>query len=618
MSPINKEQLYSEETFIHFCERDEFSGRKLPRRVSKEFLLAAEKDGLIVPLLIEKGKRKKEDGTDEEVDIRYYSPFQIFLVAGLINNEIDGDELRSPDNWDWYKEKGTRYITWGDGSSSWVEHYKAKRSDEPQPMEYNIFAIADDFHKVIHLIHGLKAEDRYERIGENRRLFTRAPLLAYNLDSIEKSYVDQYGLNPVRLKRVIAAVGSLATGMDPLERWFNYIQRHSRTRRDQLKGLASVAQDLYGFCDIAYEIMEKGYAEKLPPLLDFLHPDIKPYLMERAEYASGEDIKAISAAFNKVRDWIKGNADLIEELRPAIEREKLDDALSKIEVRINDYEKRYGDRRYVGSTRRFKPEDKKLEELDDYTKYWAQNLFQQRLKIDEKKGKVSEKDQKEILAYEIAFSIERTLDDIGRSVSNIAHQIAEATWPLHYKAEREKELSHVPALKEFGEKVPRTDPEYARKHHEFWTKGMKEYEKPHQERLDRLDRVRSELHGIGGQTRLAFCAACRKNPVQLHYAHLDRQISHEAVCDECLESEKKKAMSGTAEERKKMKYAEWLCDYCGAKVLLKFAVGNTISVTTQNNVPIQLSLEYGRLDLQAKCPDCGETSDRPIDWGWIS
>jgi DNA-directed RNA polymerase subunit RPC12/RpoP len=77
-------------------------------------------------------------------------------------------------------------------------------------------------------------------------------------------------------------------------------------------------------------------------------------------------------------------------------------------------------------------------------------------------------------------------------------------------------------------------------------------------------------------------------------------------------------MSGSAEDRKKMKYAEWHCDYCGTKVLLKFAVGNTISVTTLNDVPIQVTLKYGQMELQAQCPKCKETSERPIDWGWLA
>lgn len=621
MPPIKKETLYSEDIFLRFCARDEFDGEKLGKNATMDLLKAAEKDELIAPLLVEKVKRKKDDGSEEEIDIRYYSPFQIFLVAALIHNDIDEGELRSPDHKEWYKERGTRYITWGNGSSSWVEHYKAKRGEDPETMEHNIFSVADDFHKVVKLIHGLSPEDRYEYMHDNRRLFTRAPILTYNLDSVREdkaAYLEAYGINQSRLKRTIANVGSIATRMDPLERWFPYIQKHSRVRKDKLKGLAAVAQDLYGFCDIGYNLMEIAYGEKLPPLLDFLHPDIRPYMMEKAEYAGGEDIQAIKTAFQKLVEWAQKNKDLIDELAPTIEYEKLDTTLTKVGDNIKDYQERYGDVRYVGSTRRIKPETKKLTDLDEQTKKWAESLTKQHIDIEEKERKLTGDDRDLILAREIAFAIERRLGDVGRAVSDIAYRLAEATWPLTHKTEREKEMAKMPALEEFNKSIDRTDAEYERKYHEFWRKGLKEYEKPYQEKIDYLDNTRNELHKIGGETRLVFCAACRKNPVQLHYAHLDQQVSNEAVCDGCIEIEKKKAISGTAEERKRMKYAEWFCDYCGKKVLLKFAIGNTISVTTLNQVPIQMSLRYGRMDLQAKCPECEETSERPIDWGWIS
>jgi len=619
MPPVKKETLYSEDYFLRFCARDEFDGLKLGKDASAEFLRAAEKDGLIVPLFVEKGKRKTEGGSEEEIDIRYYSPFQIFLVAAFINNDIDEGVLCSPDNKEWHKERGTRYIAWGTGSSSWVEHFAPKRNEEPQPMEHNIFSIADDFHKVAKLIHGLFPEDRFEYMNDNRRMFTGAPVLAYNLDPVREgkaAYIEQYDLNQNRLKRIIASVGSIATRMDPLERWFPYIQKHSRVRKDQLKGPAAIAQDLY---DIGYDLMEIAYGEKLPQLLDLLHPDIKPYMMDRAEYASGEDIKAITAAFDKLQKWIKKNGDLIEDLKPAIEREKLDQAIVEIKTRIADYDKRYGDRRYVGSTRRRVAETMKLDELDIETRKWAENLFQQTVKIEEEREKVSEEDKALILAHEISFAIERGLDHLGRAVSDIPYKMAEATWPLDHKTKYEMEMTHMPALKEFGEKVPRTDPEYARKHHEFWSKGMKEYEKPYQDKLDRLDLARKELHGIGGQTRLVFCAACRKKPVRLRYGHTDDKITSEVVCDECLKKETKKIMVGTEEDRKKMKYAEWRCERCDA-VLLKFALGNTIAVRTQNDTAIQVELDYGHVEMQARCPKpkCGHLNERPLDWGWIS
>lgn len=620
MPPIRKENLLPEDSFIHYCQRDELDGQKLHARVTPAFLRAAEKDALIVPLHVEKQKLKQGE-IEEEIDVRFYSPFQIYLVAGLIENDIDEDGyLRDPENKDWQKQQNTRYIKWGGWSAFNADIYQKKRGEEPDHLG-NHFTVADEFHRTLRLIHGLEEEERFKIPRDKSRLLTGQPTLVYNLEPVRtggEAYLQQYDLDAKKLKRVIANVGYLASHIDPLERWFYYIRRHPQFRRDQLKGTAAISQDLYGFCDIAYDLMEIAFGEKLPQLPDLLHPDHKPYLMERAEYASGEDIKAIGAAFANLRKWVNDNADLIDELRPTIEQEKLDGALSKLEARIADYEKRYGDRRYVGSIRRFKPETLKLTDLDEETKFWAQNMLEQRLTHEEERGKVSDSGKELMLKHEISFAIERGLDGLGRAVADVAYKIAEATWPIHYKAEREKEMSHMPALQEFAKKVPATDPDYARKNAEFWSKGMKEFEKPFQDKMDRVNRARKELHGIGGQTRLVLCAACRKNPVQRHYAHVDQQITQEAVCDACLESEKKKAMSGSAEDRKKMKYAEWHCDYCGAKVLLKFAVGNTISVTTLNQVPIQVTLKYGQMELQAQCPDCKETSERPVDWGWLA
>lgn len=117
MPPIRKENLLPEDSFIHYCLRDELDGQKLRKRITPEFLRAAEKDGLIVPLCVEKQKRKKDE-TEEEVDVRFYSPFQIYLVAGLIENDIDEDGvLRDPENKDWQKQQNTRYIKWGGWSA---------------------------------------------------------------------------------------------------------------------------------------------------------------------------------------------------------------------------------------------------------------------------------------------------------------------------------------------------------------------------------------------------------------------------------------------------------------------------------------------------------------------
>jgi hypothetical protein len=607
MPPISRDSLYTEDSFIHYCNLDEFSSPKFFEPINEGFLRAAEKDELIVPLVIEKQIRKLEDGTETEVDVRFYSPFQIFLVAALIRNIVDEDgNLRSPDNQQWQKEQNTRYVKWSDTSEFWVDHYKAKKSEEPDQLG-NYFSLADDFHKALQLIHSLPPEDSYELMRDKGRLFTRMPNFAYDLSPVKKSkasYLEQYELDSKKLKRVIANVGSLAMHIDPLERWLYYLQRHARERRDQLKGLAAVSQDLYGFCDIGYEILDAAYEEKLPPLMDLVHPDIKPFMMESAEYAGGDDIKAIRSAQKELQGWVSKNAELLKEFHPGIESKRLEDALSRIEVEINEYEKRYGDRRNLGSTRTIWPEGKlKLDDLDEKVKRSVEMMLKQRTE------KMSKEEQAIAIATEITFAIENRMGDLQRSISGIANQIVDATWPLESKLNHEKEMAKFDALKDFGTKVKNDAPDYQLKYSEFWRTGLKECQRPWQDKLDNLKRSRAELHSISNHSRLVFCAVCRSSFVKLHHGHRDDQVTSEAICDGCLTSGKQLTTLGAG---------EWKCDQCG-KLIYKFAHGNVLSDTLRNTSSVTIRLEYGRMEITAKCPnkDCRAEQTRAIDEGWL-
>jgi hypothetical protein len=293
--------------------------------------------------------------------------------------------------------------------------------------------------------------------------------------------------------------------------------------------------------------------------------------------------------------------------------------LAECEVQLNDFEQRYGDRRYVGSRRVHRADSVKIDQLDSGTKAMVEQMGRQSVRMEEEdKGrKLSEDEKTEVISHKIAFSIDRRLDDLGRSVSGVAYKIAQAMWPIHHRAEKEKEMSQGPAMEEFRKSVPKSDPEYARKHHEFWNTGMKEYQKPHQEKMDTIRSEQDSLHSIGGLTRLVFCAACRANLVQKHYSHNDSQITEEAVCDACFGFEAEKVMLGTDDDRKNTKYAEWHCDGCD-QLLLKFAVGNVIAARTMNKTSMQVVLEYGHAKVEAKCPNikCGHINHRPLDWGW--
>jgi hypothetical protein len=72
---IHIDQLYTQDAFLSFCNDDRASGygNKLGVKITPEFLVACEKDDFLVPVYLDKG-------------IKYYSPFQIFIVAELCQN----------------------------------------------------------------------------------------------------------------------------------------------------------------------------------------------------------------------------------------------------------------------------------------------------------------------------------------------------------------------------------------------------------------------------------------------------------------------------------------------------------------------------------------------------
>lgn len=615
---IQKDQLYPERSFIRFCMYDEFSRRKIDHDITQDFLDACEKDQLIVPLLIEKETMKTQEGVNEEVNVRYYSPFQIYLVACLASNSVDPDGWLRGTNVDFSYQAGhkTRYIDWSGGGFN-ADTYKAKKTEEQEnDIMINNFVLADDFHNLLRLLHGLDQRKGYwEGYEHSIRLFTRMPKFEYDLDAIRQKgleYLVDYNLSIKKLKIILKNVGQFATHIDPLDHWFYYIQRHSRRRRDQLKGPVAVAQDLYGLCDVIQEIIEATTAERPRPLLDIIHRGFRPFLMEGAEYASGSDIKTIKSARDNFEVWIRNHKDLIEEVAAISDQGKqiksnIDAQLKKAAEDLDDFEKRYGDVRCVGSMRTILPEEKlKLADLDNETRKWVIIIMKQ--------INPSYRETDPEFKRQITFAIERRLDDLAREVSDPAHGIAEALWHLHYKIKHEKETNEPYLWSNFDKSLDPQSPDYATRRVNFWHKELKELQKPYDDKLKEIDQAQKELHSISNQTRLVFCADCRQQLVMLHHSYNDRQISSEAVCDSCFEAVADNALEADKGRWNAIKYGEWRCQ-CG-KLLYKFALGNVISLRTEGGVPIKVELPYGRAILEARCLNCNETDQRSLDWGW--
>ena len=186
---LKKEHLYPEQSFMHYCERDEMSSRKLPRPITKVFLDACEKDRLVVPLLKQIETVHGDGAQTQEVEIRYYSPFQIYLVAALSENEIDEDgNLCDATHREYGKEHNTRFINWGGWSAFNVDIYRKKKEEDlDEKTDISYFLIADDFHQLLKLIHTLKEETEYERVINGRnRYFRNLPRLQYDLRPVQE------------------------------------------------------------------------------------------------------------------------------------------------------------------------------------------------------------------------------------------------------------------------------------------------------------------------------------------------------------------------------------------------------------------------------------------------
>ena len=391
--PLKKEQLYSERFFVGFCERDAVDGRKIEKSITKEFLDACEKDGFVVPFFTQKETVPNPNGKQEEFDMRYYSPFQIFFVAALSENKVDTEGcLRNPDDWEYQYEHKTRFVNWGGWGAFNADIYLKKKidGDPDDSAGPNHYRLADEFHQFLRLLHGLDEEKDYQKKDPDRsRYFQRQPPFQYNLDPLRADpmgYLASYELDPAKLKKLVANIGYFASHIDPLERWYYYVQRHPQWRRDTLKGKAALAQDLYGLCDVLYDIIELASGEKMPPLLDFIHPDIKPYLLETAGYAEGADVKAIQSARQKLSEWIDTHKEMIAEVAPFYLRgeegtqTKLDETLDRLKSELDDYEKRYGDKRYTGGWHILKPEEKlTLDDLDEWTRRYAEGMTVQHI-----------------------------------------------------------------------------------------------------------------------------------------------------------------------------------------------------------------------------------------------
>lgn len=147
---VIENQLMDKESFLRFCSFDYHSRDKL--EIADGFIVAAEKDGLIKPL-IKRGKAK------------FYSSHQIFIVAALASNEVNNGLLWAKGEYEkfeeYYKGQGFRVINWG--CNGYAFNIVAAENGRGTGIKgYNHLDVCREFHKILLLLHSLPQKDYFD------------------------------------------------------------------------------------------------------------------------------------------------------------------------------------------------------------------------------------------------------------------------------------------------------------------------------------------------------------------------------------------------------------------------------------------------------------------------
>ena len=596
---IHIDQLYTQDAFLSFCNDDHSGsyGNKLGVKITPELLVACEKDDFLVPVYLDK-------------ETKYYSPFQIFIIAELCHNTVDEDGfLRDVDLMDlsYQKEHKTRYINWCGQSAFNINNRDTEKDTKSKIL--NQFSLTKDFNNFVRLIHSFKtAKDIDLWNHEKRRLYRHAPEIQFDFNSENdlKKILKVYKIDVAKVKTILKIVGNFALHIDPMEQWFNYIHKHPVRRKDEFKGVASVAQELYNICDIAKELIETVEQKELPPLLEFIKSDFPYGNRDKINsYAEGEDILAIKKACEDLTIWIKKNTKYLNTLfvkHPEWQKIDFTKHTKDIGEKLQDFYARYGDIRYVGSYRTIYPSDKKLDELDPETKRYVQ-IFSKSNDI-----------HSDELQIEISQAISSRLSDLQREVSSVTYNIKNILENDVHRIEREKNMSVAKIQEKYNKLNVGSKKDQGLLASLFWREYLpKEQEVFHKE-LNLIEKLKSELYGIAKATRLVFCAKCREKHVIVHQLHYDDKLSNEAICDDCI----------SKKDLQSIKSGEWRCEHennkgemCNA-LLYKFAHNNIMNTNLMNNSNATITLNFGQMDIQVKCKDCKNVSTKSIDWGWLA
>lgn len=612
---IIKEQLLPEEGFIRFCNEGpantDTGGRM---EIYEQFLRAAKKDELLKPLFQNKGKVKQNDGTEKDGLVNYYSPHQIYLLAELRGNSINPNGYLYNPNAGTVIVKGQkekpRYVQWGQGMSFEV-NYSQKRARENDDLMIDIHLITDYLHNFLELLHSLEPVSRYHIAEEKQRYWSNASILEYDFEPLKsggKKLLKLYDLDERKLIILRKNIGQFAEVIDPLAHWHYYIKKHPEWKKDLLKGDASLAQEIYRLYYLLTEAWEVITKKKSEPIFEFIRQGFPrspyPYGKPHTEYVHGEDIKALQYAIQQFKKWkrLKANKPFVSD--GVVKK------IEEIEKQLADYEKRYGDRSYAGSYREIEPEKNlKIDDLDEKTKRYVRSVLKQ-----------SEDGEEDRVKNEISMAIMHRLGDLKRELQGIFWDIS----------------------KQFSDKGSAAWQRERNFYNTWWVENrekLNELSREEQLKLSSAERRKIVKEAKGWEERgsafhqsvswyvdVVFCKACKEKPVRQHLENTTNmlQVSNEAICDDCFNDIGKKALDINLEEWSKIKEGEWACSCLKTTAkgkelhptLYKFAHRNAVSLWTKGDVPIKIEVVYGKILLEAKCPNCGEKSQKPLDWGW--
>ena len=255
--------------------------------------------------------------------------------------------------------------------------------------------------------------------------------------------LNQFGLNTEKLEALRSNIGQTALIIDPLEKWYPLLQRLPQWRKDELKGEALLAQDLYGLCEIIADVLEAVTTIRPQDLLEItrrnsLVPDNK-----QNEYAHGTDIEAIKSAVLKFKDWLANevNTKILVSVLDEI-GDKYKNRIESIEKELKDFENRYSKYhadRYVNSYSYLisnidRTKTIKMEELDEKTKRMALQMIEQSKNIKDIYSNETKMEQREI-----RDAIRSHLDDIQQDFINLICEIERPLSSKKWQLESEKE-----------------------------------------------------------------------------------------------------------------------------------------------------------------------------------